>query len=141
TLLIYIDDSLDGWTFKLRSDSPTSWRFIDSLPAERLLGFGEESHDGHDHGTRDPHAWSNPDLMRAGLPGVIAALSKADPDGAAMYNSNAEKFALELEQLDEELATMLAPIKGQSIFQFHPALNYFCERYGIRTVGVIENIA
>lgn len=139
TMLMYVDNSLDGWALPLQS--PVRADLITLLPADKLLRFGEHSDDGHGHGSLDPHVWLDPDLMRAGIPRLLSGLSWVDPGGMPQYQRNGDAFADELARLDEELATLLAPIKGRGVIQFHPALYYFLERYGIRTAGVVENIA
>jgi zinc transport system substrate-binding protein len=141
--IIYVDKSLDAWAARL--DAPVRLRFLDGVPAEKLRHFDGDTvaHNDHDHehGELDPHVWLDPELMRSGLDYLIAELSKLDPGGAEIYRKNGETFAVELTRLDDELAASLAPLKDHGVIQFHPALYYFLGRYGIRTAGVIENIA
>ncbi len=140
--VVYIDDSLDAWAARL--DAPVHLRFAEFLPADQLRHFEEGASHGdheHAHGSLDPHVWMDPKVMREGLQRTVHALCELDPDGTATYRSNADAFSVELAKLDEEIAAMLAPLKERSIIQFHPALYYFGERYGIHTAGVIENIA
>ncbi len=130
--LVYVDESLDGWASRL--DARARLRLADFLSPDSLRHY-------EGSGAFDPHVWLDPAVMRAALLRTIAALSKLDPAGAEIYRRNGEAFSIELTRLDEELAQQLAPLRGRAVVQFHPSLFYFLERYGIRTAGVIENIA
>jgi len=139
--LVYVDESLDAWAARL--DARTHIVLSECFPPDTLRHFEDATHGDHDHahGSLDPHMWLDPNTMRTGLLRTIAVLSEIDPDGAETYRRNGEAFSIELTRLDEELAVMLAPLKGRNVIQFHPALYYFLERYGIHTVGIIETIA
>lgn len=139
--VVYVDESLDAWAARL--DAPARVRLLDGIPHDRLRHFedADTAHDGHGHGTLDPHVWLDISLMQDGLDYLVTELSKLDPEGEATYRKNADSFSAELAQLHQELSASLASLHGRSVIQFHPALYYFLERYGIRTAGVIQHIA
>lgn len=95
-------------------------------------------HDEGEHGVVDPHFYTDPLLVRALLPKLAARLAELDPEGAAEYTRNAERFGTQLEQLDSELRTSLAAVAGQPVIMFHPSFNYFLKRYGLEYAGVVE---
>lgn len=92
--------------------------------------------EGHAHEGEDPHVWLDP------LNAVIIAghmrdeLAKLDPEHAQEFSANYEKLAQELAALNEEIAAALAPLKGQTLYVFHPAFGYFCDRYGLKQEAV-----
>ena len=60
---------------------------------------GHEHHH-HDHGAYDPHVWNDPVLMQKYAANVTAALTKADPAGAAYYQARLKNYSAELTKLD-----------------------------------------
>lgn len=142
--LFYVADALDGWAAKL--PAAKRYAFIDLVPKELLLP-GDAEHamhiredDGsdHEHGDIDPHVWSDPRIVVAMLPGIVAALSECDPEGAAHYAAAGTRFKGELEALDTALAAELAPLQGRPVVLFHLSLQYFLNRYGLRLAAVVE---
>lgn len=138
--LFYVDDSLDGWSAKL--NAPEKVNVFSLVPDGLRRAMPEhgalDDHDDHDHGPVDAHFWSDPTVVRALLPALVEQLSALDPDGASEYGANAKRFERELETLDAELATMLKPLNGKSVVQFHPSLNYFLARYGLTPSAFVE---
>jgi len=47
----------------------------------------------------------------------------------------------EIGKLDRELRDGLMPFKDEPIVTFHDSFSYFARRYGLRVVGVIEEVA
>lgn len=92
----------------------------------------------HDHteGGHDPHIWMSPLLVKKQVKTMAAALSRQDSDHAAMYNRNCRIFLKELEELHQDLKTTLAPVKGETMFVFHPAFGYLADTYGLQQVAV-----
>ena len=57
-----------------------------------------------------------------------------------MYATNAEAYQQRLRALDAELKSTLGQLKRREIVTFHDAFPYFCRRYGLNLVGVIEEV-
>lgn len=113
---------------------------------------GEAGHDDHDHskeaghdhdhdhdheGAVDPHLWLDPENARAIARVMAAELAKADPERAALYTGNLKKVEADLDQLNTEVAGILAPAKGKPFIVFHDAYHYLEARYGMTAVGSI----
>jgi zinc transport system substrate-binding protein len=64
------------------------------------------------------------------------ALTRLDPDGAAVYAANQAAFDAELAALDRELAALLAPLGRRSFLVYHPAWGYFADAYGLEQVPI-----
>lgn len=103
---------------------------------------GEAGHPGSDPADReenlDPHFWMDPLAVKAVLPGLAEALSELDPGGREVYQRNATRFAVELDDLDRRLADILSPTRGAAVVLHHPSVRYLLNRYGFRLLGVIE---
>jgi zinc transport system substrate-binding protein len=91
-------------------------------------------------GPPNPHIWLDPQLAKHAVSNILQALQTADPDNAAGYGKNAERYFARLDKLDADLQTGLAPLKGRPIITFHDAYPYFARRYGLNVVAVIEEV-
>jgi len=91
---------------------------------------------GHDHGEHDPHVWLSPRLAADQAAVIAATLARLDPSGADLYRGNLATLQAELSALDTEIGVLLAPVRGGTIFVFHPAFGYFCGDYGLEQVAI-----
>src|SRR5690606_35295113 len=65
-----------------------------------------ESHDGHDHGSTDPHVWMSPVLSEKLAESIKVSLTEADPENAETYESNYTELVTELETLDRSFEAL-----------------------------------
>ncbi|MEB3255550.1 MAG: zinc ABC transporter substrate-binding protein, partial [Synechococcaceae cyanobacterium] len=99
---------------------------------------GDHHHaDAHGHAA-NPHVWLDPRRAAAQVRTIRAGLVAADPARAACFRGNADRFLSELERLDRDLARQLAPFAGRPILSFHDLAPYFAQRYGLRSVSLVE---
>ncbi len=105
--------------------------------------WGEEDHEGHDHGhahaagSDDPHAWLDPVNAEAWLSAIAAALSEADPAQAAVYAANATAGQAELRALQLKLSTQLSALQDIRLIVYHDAFQYFEARFGLTSIGAM----
>jgi zinc/manganese transport system substrate-binding protein len=96
---------------------------------------GEEGHeeDDHHHGAFDPHAWQDLANGAVYVRNIAAALSLADPEGAAIYEANAQAYLGEIEALDRMVREAMdaLPADARTIVTSHDAFGYFGHAYGI----------
>jgi len=84
----------------------------------------------------DPHIWLSPTLVLRQTDTILQALIELDPEGKEEYEANAETFRRELEQTRAEIAEILAPHKGETVYVFHPAYGYFCDEFGLKQKAI-----
>lgn len=103
---------------------------------EHKKGHAEEHH--HDHGGLDPHIWLDPALVKIQAKNIAHGLSKVDPENAATYAANLAKFNQELDALDAEIRTALAPLPAgkRTFLVFHPSWGYFAKTYGLTQAAI-----
>jgi ABC-type Zn uptake system ZnuABC Zn-binding protein ZnuA len=96
--------------------------------------------DGLKHIDHNPHLWMDPVLASLYVGKVARALSLMDPPHTSVYQRNAGAYQQKLAALQDEIAKKIATIPAQrrTMIVFHNAWQYYNDRFGIRTVGVIE---
>ncbi len=90
----------------------------------------------HAHAETDPHIWLSPLNALAIAENMLQTLEQIDPEHAALYRQNMDALANELNQIDTELRTRLAPYKGSRFYVFHPSFGYFADTYGLEEVSI-----
>lgn len=125
----------------------------DGLPLREQEAHDHDAeHDdhGHDHGhaheqdqgpgedtdAMDPHIWTSPLLVRQMAIAIRDALTALDPEGAATYSDNQERFDAELVALHQRLKGRLAGLEHRSFMVYHPAWGYFADTYGLEQVPI-----
>jgi zinc/manganese transport system substrate-binding protein len=85
----------------------------------------------------DPHVWQRADNASMMVKNIERGLSKADPENAAMYATNAAAYLKKLEALDAEIQAEVAklPAEKRKLVTSHDALGYYAERCGFEIVG------
>ncbi|MBG6075149.1 metal ABC transporter substrate-binding protein [Polaromonas sp. CG_9.11] len=94
------------------------------LPAEK----------GHQHAETDPHAWQDPGNVVLYVRNIAAALAKADPAGASVYQAHSDAYVKELQTLDAWARAQFAalPPPKRQVITSHDAFGYFGAHYQIR---------
>ncbi|GAB4216491.1 MAG: metal ABC transporter substrate-binding protein [Synechococcales cyanobacterium] len=96
------------------------------------------THDhSHDHGPENPHIWLDPKRAQQQVNAIRDGLIQADPAGAATYTANARAYVEQLQTLDQEITTMLAPYQGKTFVTYHDAAPYFAESYGLQATFLV----
>lgn len=88
----------------------------------------------------NPHLWMDPVYGKHYAFAIRDALIKVDPSHAEEYRGNARRYATALDQLTKSIARRIAmiPPDHRVMIVFHNAFVYYNERFGIKTLGVIE---
>jgi len=109
-------------------------------PGEPLAGGGGED-DAADAAdlAADPHFWLDPTLVETYVENIRAAFVEADPEGAATYAANADRYIEQLEQLDRWIRDQVdtLPASDRKLVVNHVSHGYFADRYGFAIVGAV----
>jgi zinc transport system substrate-binding protein len=99
---------------------------------------GEHDHGDHHHGPgeADPHVWLSPPLLLVMADHVARALTRADPDHAAVYAANRDALCADIRATHQQVVQALAPYRGGSFYVFHPAFGHFGQAYGLTQKSV-----
>ena len=87
----------------------------------------------------DPHMWLDPVLVINYAENIRDGLMSFDPDHAASYQVNADRYIAALEDLDAWIVQQVSqiPVEKRLLVTNHESLGYFAERYGFRVAGTV----
>jgi zinc transport system substrate-binding protein len=121
-----------------------------SVPASRLVKVGDalpkemlkegKLHHGHKHGDYDPHVWLGPPQAIAMIRTIAANLAQVDPKNKAGYETRAEAFIKQLEDLAAHGRQLLKDKKNKRILSQHESLVYFAEAFRLEVVDSIQQM-
>jgi ABC-type Zn uptake system ZnuABC Zn-binding protein ZnuA len=91
-----------------------------------------------EHGI-DPHLWLDPNHVITYVENIREGLTHYDPDGAAIYQSDAEAYVAQLMELDTWIIEQVSqiPAERRLLVTNHEALGYFADRYGFTVIGAV----
>lgn len=119
---------LEGWMDRLITASGYRGTSVVASKGIQTLHMEEE-------GKRitDPHAWNSAANGVIYVRNIVAALSAADPEGAAIYKAHGDRYAAELTELNayarQQVATI--PATRRKVLTTHDAFGYFGHAYGV----------
>lgn len=110
---------------------------LEPRQAEHAEETGAEA--GDEQAAGDPHMWLDPNLVVTYVENIRAGLTEADPEGASVYQANADAFVAQLKELDTWIIEQVAqiPAERRLLVTNHEALGYFADRYGFKIAGTI----
>lgn len=97
----------------------------------------QDGHEGHDHGSLDPHFWM--DVERMAQAAELIGDELAEATGDQQYAQCGTDVSGELEGVDAEVREILAevPEDHRTLVADHDAYGYFAEAYGFEIGGVV----
>lgn len=117
---------------------------LENAGGERVVitaSDGLEPRPMEEHGQEagDPHMWLDPNHVIPYVENIREGLSHFDPDGAAVYQANADAYVKQLKDLDAWIVDEVAQIPPEKrlLVTNHEALGYFSDRYGFTIIGAI----
>lgn len=93
----------------------------------------EGSHEGHNHGSTDPHAFQSVVNAKIYVKNIADAFCNADSAGCDTYKANAAAYTEKLDGLDKEVREAIAAIPQEKriVITSHDAFGYFEHEYGL----------
>jgi zinc/manganese transport system substrate-binding protein len=85
----------------------------------------------------DPHAWQSVVNAKRYVGNIRDGLNRADPEGAAIYNANAQAYLAKLDALEREVRATVAqiPESRRKVISTHDAFAYFAAAYRIAFIA------
>jgi manganese/iron transport system substrate-binding protein len=91
----------------------------------------------------DPHVWQNAQNGAAIAKVVSEQLAKLSPNNASTYNTNAQKFAQEVTQIDSWIKSQIAtiPPSQRKLVTTHDAFGYYSSSYALPIEGALQGVS
>lgn len=93
-------------------------------------------HHHHSHEEKDLHLWLNPQIVIEQVETMRTVLAEQFPQLAPTIDENSDRLKEKLRAVDAEIDRRLVPYRGAYLLVSHPALGYFCQRYGLYQLSV-----
>lgn len=89
----------------------------------------------------NPHLWMDPQLATRYVLKIRDALMSVDPANAEEYRANATHYNAQLDDLTATIGRRIGrlPAERRKMIVFHNAWQYYNDRFGIETLGIIES--
>lgn len=137
-MLIWFGPDLEAFLTKV-AKSNDNLVTISEIPNMNLREFGEDPHDhhhdGHDHGSHDPHFWLGIDQVEVASSYISNKLVEVDSQNADVYKKNLEVFLSQLADKKRSIEAQLAPVKDKGYYVFHDAYSYYEDEFGLNKLG------
>lgn len=96
----------------------------------------DHEHEGHHHGPMDPHVWISPKNAKIEMENIKNGLVELDKENADYYESNYQKYAKMLDELDAKYSEKLRDLPNKTIVVSHEAYGYLCRDYNLTQIGI-----
>jgi len=90
----------------------------------------------HSSGGIDLHYWLSPKQMKIQAETIAKELMKLYPEHSHTYHNNLQTLLKELDMLDDEIETILAPLKNRILMVSHPSFAYYCRDYNLAQLSI-----
>jgi len=102
----------------------------------RLITEEESSGGSHTALELDRHTWLGREPAKILAAHTKDTLCKYDKKNAKYYNERYDAAVKIIDEAFDQLQIKLAPLKGRSIFVYHPSFGYFLDEFGIKQEAV-----
>ncbi|MGD8174018.1 zinc ABC transporter substrate-binding protein ZnuA [Vibrio sp. TRT 21S02] len=135
-LVIWFGQDLEPFLTKVLEQQPTvlTLSSIKGLALREYEG-GHHEHEGHHHGSHDPHFWLGKRTTLQVALAISEKLAQVDPDNAAKYQANFAEFEQNIKQVSLEIEQRLQPVEEKGYYVFHDAYGYFEQDYQLNHLG------
>ena len=89
-------------------------------------------------GEGDPHIWLSPKRVKVMIKTIAGEMCQLDPANQDTYNSNADAYIKQLDELDQNIRAALANVRDKKFIVYHPAFGYLADDYGLTMYALEE---
>lgn len=136
---------LEKTWFNHVKDTNPNLLIVDTSKGINMISGGHHHHEepthhhpqeNHEQPGIDPHSWLSPQAVKIQVNHMLQALIKIDPANRTLYEKNYTHFISDINNLDQEIKTMLQPHQGKKFMVFHPAWSYFARDFQLEQVPI-----
>ncbi len=142
-ILIYNGVGMEHWIDQVTSSLENDSLILVEASQGLTLLEGEEEEgesESSEETASDPHVWLSIKNAKKEMETIKDAFVKADPDNAAYYEQNFNKYAADFDVLDSKFTNELSVLANKDIVVAHQAFAYLCADYGLNQIA-IEGLA
>lgn len=143
-LYLKVGLGLDQWAESIVDGSRNSkLQIVDCSVGVRVLERPTGKVDasmGDVHPDGNPHYWMDPRNAAAVANNIAAALAKADPKNAVVYQQRADAFGKEALACWQRNADAAKKLGSRTIFTYHRSWSYFADAFGFEVVNTVEPV-
>ena len=127
---------LEGWMSRLEKSSGFKGTLVTATKGIKTRQMEEEEH-GATRKITDPHAWQSLANGKVYVQNIRDALMAADPAGKETYETNANKFLADIDDVEKLVRASIAklPPAHRKIITTHDAFGYFGATYGMEFIA------
>lgn len=121
-------DGLENWFQRLAKAAGATEK-----PVVVSAGIKTRSLEEDGKKVTDPHVWNSVPNVLIWVANIEKALAKADPEDAAAFKANAERYTKELKELDASIRSRVGavPKDKRKVLTSHDAFGYYGAEYGV----------
>ncbi|TXY21598.1 zinc ABC transporter substrate-binding protein ZnuA [Vibrio mimicus] len=136
-LVIWFGQDLEPFMSKLLADRQSALTLsqIPNLTLHEYSEEGEHDHDGHHHGSHDPHFWLGIEQAGQVANAITARLIALDEANQQQYQDNLVRFLANLAEQDNVIGEKLKPVTTVPYYVFHDAYGYFEQHFSLNNLG------
>ncbi|MDB2447410.1 metal ABC transporter substrate-binding protein [bacterium] len=95
---------------------------------------------GDVHPQGNPHFHLSPEAMIQAGETVLETLISVSPSHAETFLKNFTLFENRLKAIKTKVSSILLPLKGKNIMEYHKEYSYFLNSFGLTNIGAIEKV-
>lgn len=128
------------FTEHMPSEFEAGEHFFKSADGKDVEPVAQEPEHGHahHHGGVNPHLFASPRMTAKLAMSIADELSKADPNGAAIYSKNAKAYAETMNKVADDMSALGKRLKNNRIVQPHGVFDYLARDMGLEIVAVMQ---
>jgi ABC-type Zn uptake system ZnuABC Zn-binding protein ZnuA len=138
-LLIINGAGLEQFMDNLLQNAGGDTQVVDASKGIQLIQITKTDTQGNQVSKGDPHTWIDPNNVIIWVENISKALSESNPENAAVYKSNAQKYTIKLKELDTWIQNQVSeiPVGDRKLVTDHAMFGYFATRYGFEQIGAV----
>ncbi|EEY98601.1 zinc ABC transporter-binding protein ZnuA [Vibrio sp. RC586] len=136
-LVIWFGQDLEPFMSKLLADRQSTLTLsqIPNLALHEYSEEGEHDHNGHHHGSHDPHFWLGVEQAGQVASAITERLIALDEANQQQYQDNLVRFLATLAEQDNVIGEKLKPVTTVPYYVFHDAYGYFERNFSLNNLG------
>jgi zinc transport system substrate-binding protein len=104
--------------------------------AFRLMEYPDDDDDEGGDNNIDRHTWLGEEPAKILAGHIRDLLTTIDPGNGEFYRKNYDDLIADIDDVFDSLREELAPLRGRSVFVYHPSFGYFLDEFGIKQEAV-----